>query len=62
MNLKLVLLYITTPSKKEAEKTAFALMDARLIASTNMLAGATSFYRWEGEVLHAEETARRAMI
>ncbi len=51
-----VLLYITTPSKKEAEKIAFALMDARLIASANMLSGATSFYRWEGEVIHAEET------
>ena len=51
-----ILLYISTPSEKEAKKIAISVMHARLIASANILSGTTSFHRWEDQVIHTDET------
>ena len=53
--MKPVLLYITTASTAEAEEIARALLEARLIASANIIPGAVSLYRWKGEIVEAAE-------
>lgn len=53
--MKFVLLYITTASEAEAKEIAHTLLDERLIASANILPGATSLYRWRGKLEETEE-------
>lgn len=45
----------TCASAEEAEKIARRLIDTRLAACVNVLAGARSFYRWKGAVEDAAE-------
>ncbi len=45
---------VTGPDAATMRKIARTLVDERLIACANLLDGATSVYRWEGEV---EETS-----
>ena len=40
----------TAPDGETAERIARALVEERLIACANLLGGAVSVYRWEGEV------------
>jgi periplasmic divalent cation tolerance protein len=50
-----LLVFTTAPDRAVAMRIARALVDARLAACVNVLAGCTSVYRWEGAVETAEE-------
>lgn len=50
------LIYITTADREEALRLARTLVAERLVACANILGGARSVYRWEGQVEEAEET------
>lgn len=45
-----IVAFVTAGSKDEAEKIARALVEERLAACVNVIAGVHSFYRWQGEV------------
>jgi periplasmic divalent cation tolerance protein len=47
--------YITTGSRAEAEKIASTIVDEKLAACATILNGATSVYRWKGNVERADE-------
>lgn len=55
-NDKAVLIYSTYPTQELAEKIGAELVDARLAACVNVMAGMTSIYRWEGERHRDSET------
>ena len=44
------LVYTTWPDAESARTAARKLLDERLIACANLLAGVESIYRWQGEV------------
>lgn len=48
--------YITTESMEEARRIGRALVEARLAACVNILAGMTSMYWWKGEIQDGRET------
>lgn len=50
------LIYVTTPDKETALMIAQRLIEEKLSACANILPGATSIYRWEGNMEQAEET------
>jgi periplasmic divalent cation tolerance protein len=50
-----VTLYSTWPDRASAENAARALVTERMIACANILAGATSVFRWNDEVMQADE-------
>lgn len=50
-----VVIFITTANKPEAEKIATALVDKKLVACVNIVAGVTSLFWWEGKVDRADE-------
>jgi periplasmic divalent cation tolerance protein len=50
------LIYITTPTKKEAEKIARVLVKERLAACVNMFP-LKSIFRWKGRILKEKEVA-----
>lgn len=52
-----VLLYSTVPDSDSAERIARALIEAELAACVNVFPPMTSFYRWEGKLETARETA-----
>ena len=45
----------TAPSRAAAEEIAGALVEERLAACVNVVAGVTSIYRWKGEVAREAE-------
>ena len=45
----------TCSSADEAERIARRLVEARLAACVNVVAGARSFYRWQGAIESAQE-------
>lgn len=47
--------YITAPSRDEALAIGRALVEERLAASVNVMAGARSIYWWQGKIEEAEE-------
>jgi periplasmic divalent cation tolerance protein len=47
--------YITAPSRDVAETIGRALVEERLVACVNIIAGMRSIYRWEGKVETASE-------
>ncbi|MDE2975065.1 MAG: divalent-cation tolerance protein CutA [Gemmatimonadota bacterium] len=51
-----VTVLMTAPGTDAAETVVRGLLDDRLVACGNVLPGAVSLYRWEGEV-HREEEA-----
>ena len=53
--------YITASSTAEAEKMAKTLVEERLVATVNILQGATSFYRWHGKVEKKQEVLMIAL-
>ena len=53
MNARLV--YVTTGSKEEAHRIGRTLVEERLAASVNIVAGVTSIYRWDDAVQEATE-------
>jgi periplasmic divalent cation tolerance protein len=50
-----LLVFTNAPDREVAGRIAEALVDKRLAACVNVLAGCTSVYRWQGEVERAEE-------
>ena len=46
---------MTAPGVEEAEAVVRSLLDERLVACGNVLPGAVSLYRWQGEVHRDEE-------
>lgn len=49
------MLYSTFPTADEAFSVARKLLEMRLIACANVISGATSLYRWEGEIQQENE-------
>jgi periplasmic divalent cation tolerance protein len=49
------LIYVTTPSREEAEKIAEAVVTERLAACANILDGVTSIFHWEGTLCRENE-------
>ena len=54
-NDKPVLIYSTFPSAEAAEKVGRQLVEQRLAACVNIIAGMTSIYRWEGRIARDTE-------
>ncbi len=55
VRMKAFFVYMTAPSKEEAERICSALIEERLAACANILPGASSVYWWEGKVETANE-------
>jgi periplasmic divalent cation tolerance protein len=53
MNTKLI--YVTAPSRQEAEKIAETVVTERLAACANILDGVTSIFHWEGKLCRETE-------
>ncbi len=51
----LCMIYVTAPSKKEAEEISEKLVSERLAACVNIFDGVKSIYRWEGRLEKSEE-------
>lgn len=51
-----VFVYSAWPSPDTAEAAGAALVEARLAAAVNVIAGVRSIYRWQGAVERADET------
>jgi periplasmic divalent cation tolerance protein len=51
------MIYVTTGSRDEALVIARELVNSRLAACANILAGTTSVYHWEGKVCEEEEVS-----
>jgi periplasmic divalent cation tolerance protein len=45
-----VVVYVTVPNKDVARQIAFALVDERLAACTNIIPGLESVYEWDGKI------------
>lgn len=61
------LVYVTTGSKEEAHRIGRALVEERLAAAVNIIAGVASIYRWDGAIHEADEVVvvaktRREML
>ncbi|MEW6265594.1 MAG: divalent-cation tolerance protein CutA [Thermodesulfobacteriota bacterium] len=54
--MSVVMVYITASSPEEAEKVGRLLVEKRLAACVNIIAGMRSIYWWEGKLDQAEET------
>ena len=50
-----LLVFTNAPDRATAERIAEALVEKRLAACVNVLAGCTSVYRWQGAVERADE-------
>ncbi len=50
-----MLIITSTPDRAVAEKIAHALVERKLAACINILAGCTSIYRWQGKIETASE-------
>jgi periplasmic divalent cation tolerance protein len=54
-NDKPVLIYATFPTAEAAESVGRELIEQRLAACVNVIAGMTSLYRWEGRIARDSE-------
>lgn len=50
-----IMVYVTTSSKKEAEKIAQTLLEEHLIACANIVGPVSSHFHWNGIIDSAEE-------
>ena len=50
-----IIIFITTADEQEAQGIAKLLLGKRFIACANIIDGATSLYRWEGEIAEEKE-------
>lgn len=53
--MQYVMVFITTPNKKEAEKISRVLLDKRIIACVNIIGGIDSHFWWKGKKQKAKE-------
>ncbi len=51
-----IVVFITTATRKEAEKIGRLMVEKKLAACANILPSVTSFFSWEGKVCREEET------
>lgn len=56
------LVYITIPTMDEARQLARILVEESLAAGVNIVPGATSVYRWQGQIHEAQECLLLAQI
>lgn len=47
--------FVTAASRREARRIARSLLERRLVACANIIAGIESHYWWEGKIDHARE-------
>lgn len=50
-----IIVLVTTPAKKEAEKIVQHLLDNKFIACANIIGPVSSVFRWSGKIEKAEE-------
>lgn len=48
-NSDLIVIYVTAPTADEADQISRMLIERRQAACVNVIAGATSYFRWEGK-------------
>ena len=53
----MILVYMTAPSRAEAERIGRILVEERLAACVNILGETGSIFRWDGEIRSETETA-----
>ena len=51
-----IIIFITTPSKKEGEKIGHYLVENKLAACANILPKITSIFSWEGKIHNDSES------
>jgi periplasmic divalent cation tolerance protein len=51
-----IVVFVTAPTKKEAQKIADTLLKKKLCACVNMIHGVKSLFHWEGKIDRADET------
>lgn len=51
-----IVVFITAPTKKEAEKIGRVMVEKKLAACANILPSVTSFFSWEGKVCREDES------
>ena len=51
-----IVVFVTAPTKKEAQKIANMLLKKKLCACVNMISGVKSLFHWEGKIDSANET------
>ncbi|MBD3272404.1 MAG: divalent cation tolerance protein CutA [Elusimicrobia bacterium] len=49
------IIFITVPSKEEAQKIAHALLNEKQAACVNIIPAVDSWYWWEGKIDHSSE-------
>lgn len=52
---RVVVVFVTCPDRRTAERIGRTLVEERLAACANILPGLTSIYRWEGKVCRDPE-------
>lgn len=53
--MQYIIVFITTPNKKEAYKISKILLDKRIIACANIIGGVDSHFWWKGKKERARE-------
>jgi periplasmic divalent cation tolerance protein len=55
MNTPYIIVLVTAKDKKEAEKISRGLLEAKLIACANIIAGVQSLFWWQGKIDTSKE-------
>ncbi len=55
MNARYVVVLVTAKDKKEAERIARGLLEAKLIACANIIEGVQSLFWWQGKIDSSKE-------
>jgi periplasmic divalent cation tolerance protein len=55
MNTHYIVILVTAKDKKEAEKIAWGLLEAKLIACANIIGGVQSLFWWQGKIDSSKE-------
>ena len=55
MNTQCIIVFVTTKDKKEANKIAHGLLEAKLIACANIIDGVQSLFWWQGKIDSSKE-------
>lgn len=55
MDIKEIVVLVTTPSAEVAEKISYALLNEELAACANIVPSINSIYKWDGEIKNDTE-------
>jgi periplasmic divalent cation tolerance protein len=55
MNTSYIIILVTAKDRKEAQRIARGLLEARLIACANIVEGVHSFFWWQGKIDSSKE-------